>query len=161
MLGRTLWVFLLAVGMGGLCGIADAETGRTIRIQVRDGRTGQKISPSNIQVKFDRKQTANPEWVKQNEDGSTEIKVPEGSVSLSVHATYDNSMEYYINCDATRQKDTSTESWYPVGEILSAGLSMPNECVRPKSAEKLKDETKPGEFVLWVRKRNWREQAQE
>jgi hypothetical protein len=44
-------------------------------------------------------------------------------------------------------------------DIVTSGLAIPNDCARVKDAAKVRGEVKPGEFVLFVRKRNWKEQA--
>ncbi len=135
-----------------------AQTGKNITIRVVDGKTGEAIKPSNVQVSLDRRESSHSEWVRQNGDGTADVTVPEGTTEISVHATYDNSTEYYINCDSAKLKDTSAEHWYVVSEILTAGVVTPNSCAKPKDIDKLKVDPRPGEFVLFVRKRNWREQ---
>ena len=55
----------------------------------------------------------------------------------------------------------SPRSWYPVADILSAGIKIPNECIKEKDADKLNVEVKPGEFVLLVRKKIWLEGVQD
>jgi hypothetical protein len=130
-----------------------------IAIRVLDGKTGEKIQPDNIEVRINRQQTPHIEWVKMNDDGTTELLLPENATALFVRATYANSTDYYVNCDMARQKDTAAESWYPVKDIVADGLVIPNDCVKGKSAEKVKADAKPGELVLFVRKKNWKEQA--
>jgi len=48
-----------------------------------------------------------------------------------------------------------------VTDIVTSGLAIPNECIKPKDAGKVSRDVKPGEFVLFVRKRNWKEEAKE
>ena len=43
-------------------------------------------------------------------------------------------------------------------DILASGIVDSNDCVKPKDADKLKVDAKPGELVVFVRKQNWREQ---
>lgn len=78
-----------------------------------------------------------------------------------MHASYDGSMEYYINCDVSRQKDVSQDTWFPVADVLTQGLVMPNECGKAHDAKDTKVEAKPGEFILLVRKRGWRDSVDE
>jgi hypothetical protein len=135
-----------------------AQSGKTIIVRVVDGRTGLAVTPDNLQVRIKGHESINANWVKQKDDGTTVVAIPDGATAISLHATYDNSMAYYINCDVARQKDTSSEDWYPVADILSGGIKMPNECAKSKDADKLNGvEVKPGEFVLFVRKMNWKE----
>jgi len=157
MVRRAYRAFPLLVLMAAFGGSLHAQTGKTITIRFVDGKTGEAIKPSNIQIRLDRQQTSHDQWVKQNDDGTANFVVPESATDMSVHATYDNSTEYYINCDSAKQKDTSAEHWYVVSEILTAGVVTPNGCGKPKDADKLKVDPKPGEFVLFVRQRNWRE----
>ena len=152
---RRLVLPVLIVALGGFL---HAQIGKKITIRVVDGRTGEAIQPSNVQVSLDRRESSQNEWVRQNDDGTADLTVPAGTAEISVHATYDNSTEYYINCDSAKLKNTSIPHWYAVSEILTAGVVTPNGCAKPKDVEKLKLDPKPGEFVLFVRKRNWREQ---
>lgn len=146
-------VFLISA-----CSALIAQSGKTITVRVVDGRTGLSVTPDNLQVRIKGHESVNASWVKQKEDGTTEVAIPDGATAISLHATYDNSMAYYINCDVARQKDTSSENWYPIADILSGGIKMPNECGKSKDADKLDSvAVKPGEFVLFVRKKNWHE----
>ncbi|HVZ83294.1 MAG TPA: hypothetical protein VG893_06430 [Terracidiphilus sp.] len=126
---------------------------QTITVQVVDGRTGDKLTPDNIEIRADRDRTVHTEWVKLNGDGTATVTLPAKVTAISVHASYDNSTEYYINCDVSRQKDVSQDTWFPVTDVLSQGLVMPSECGRARNAKDMKIEAKPGEFVLLVRKR--------
>jgi hypothetical protein len=154
MLRRLLYSVLLIAACGSLI----AQSGKKITIRVVDGRTGEAITPDNLQVRIKGHDSINANWVKQKDDGSSEVTIPDSATAISLRATYDNSMAYYVNCDVAKQKDTTSESWYPVADILSGGIKMPNECSKPKDAEKLSGvEVKPGEFVLFVRKQNWKE----
>ncbi|HEX3894457.1 MAG TPA: hypothetical protein VHW46_17905 [Terracidiphilus sp.] len=157
-MGRRIGQVLLLVACASLAGLA-AHAQKQVTVRVLDGKTGEKITPDNIEVRVNRQQTNHIEWVKVNDDGTVQLSLPAQATSLSVRATYANSIEYYVNCDMTKQKDTSLDSWYPVSDILRSGLAIPNDCVRPKDADKVKVEAKPGEFVLFVRKRNWKEQV--
>ena len=139
--------------------LAPGQAGKIITVRVLDGRTGASITPDNLHVRFKAGKLMDAQWVKQNDDGTTSVEVPAGATEISLHATYDNAMEFYVNCDQRRQKGGPEESWYPVGGILSAGSSTPNVCA--KSADKLKVDLKPGEFVLFVRKRGWRDGSQD
>ncbi len=140
---------------------AVAQGEKTITLRVLDGRTGDAVTPDNVQVRFKNHETVQADWVKHKDDGSAEIAIPEGATAVSLKATYDNSTSYYVNCDVARQKDTTVDSWYPIADILSGGLKIPNECIKPKDADKVNVEVKPGELVLFVRKKNWREGTQD
>jgi hypothetical protein len=142
-------------------GVLLAQAGNTIIIKVRDGKTGEAVTPSNVHVRFNHQAEALGNWVDQKDDGTVEVKLPKDARSISVRATYLNSTEYYVNCDMSKQKDPEMESWFPVSDILTLGVAIPNDCVKLKDAGKVKADPKPGEFVLFVRKRNWREQATE
>lgn len=156
---RTFLPMVLAA-LGGtlLCGAQQAHPGKTITIRVFDGKTGESIKPSNIEVNLGRKESSRSEWVTQNSDGSATVVVPQGIAEIMVRATYDNSTDYYINCDAAKERNTSEGHWYSVSEILTPGVVMADECVKPKVANRVKVQPKPGEFDLFVRKRNWHEQ---
>lgn len=144
--------------MTALCG---AQTANTVTLRLLDGKTGRRVVPTGILVRANHDATDHGNWAKQNDDGTAQIKLPESASVILIHATYDNSMEYLVNCDGPKQADTPAELWYPVSGILATGLVAANGCLKPKAAEKLKVTAKPGEFVLFVRKLGWREQSQE
>jgi hypothetical protein len=135
-----------------------AQEKKSIIIEVRDGKTGQVLAPSNVQVRFDHQSAAGASWVDQKEDGTIEVTLPRDAKVIAVRTTYMNSLEYYVNCDVAKQRDVDGETWYPVGDIVASGIAVPNDCVRQKEADKIKVNPKPGELILYVRKRNWREQ---
>jgi hypothetical protein len=149
---------VLLLSMTALCG---AQTANTVTLRLLDGKTGRRVVPTGILVRANHDATDHGNWAKQNEDGTAQIKLPESASVILIHATYDNSMEYLVNCDGPKQADTPAELWYPVSGILATGLVAANGCLKPKAAEKLKVTAKPGEFVLFVRKLGWREQSQE
>lgn len=155
-MGRLL-VFAMCVGT--LCLGQQSQGRKKITVRVLDGKTGEKISPNNLEVRINRQQAYHIEWVKLNDDGTAELTLPDSATAVSLRATYANSTDYYVNCDMAKQKDTSADSWFPVGDIVTDGLVMPNDCVKSKDADKVKVDPKPGEFVLFVRKRNWKEQS--
>jgi len=159
MIERAYRALLPIACMCALAGVLQAQIGRTITIKVRDGKTGETVTPSNVHVRFNHQPEARGDWVDQKDDGTIEVKIPADAKAISVRATYENSMEYFVNCDVSKQKDSSAESWYPVTDILASGLAIPNDCVNQKDADKVKAGVKPGEFVLFVRKRNWKEQV--
>jgi hypothetical protein len=159
MIERAYRALLPIACMCALAGVLQAQIGRTITIKVRDGKTGEAVTPSNVHVRFNHQPEARGDWVDQKDDGTIEVKIPADAKAISVRATYENSMEYFVNCDVSKQKDSSAESWYPVTDILASGLAIPNDCVNQKDADKVKAGVKPGEFVLFVRKRNWKEQV--
>ena len=153
---------LLSVACGcAMTAAAWAQTGRLITIDVRDGKTGMAVTPSNVQVRFDHKPDKLGNWVDQKDDGTIEVKVPADAKVIAVRVTYDSSTEYFVNCDVAKQKNVAADSWYPIDDILASGIAIPNDCVRPKDADKVKADLKPGKFVLFVRKHNWKEQAVE
>ncbi len=154
--GRLL---VLAVFTCLTCFAQQGQVQKKFTVRVLDGKTGEKVSPNNLEVRINRQQTYHVEWVKLEDDGTIELMLPENATAVSVRATYANSTDYYVNCDMAKQKNTTADGWYPVGDILTDGLVIPNDCVKPKDAAKVKVDPKPGEFVLFVRKRNWKEEA--
>ena len=161
MIERAYRALLLMACIGASVGLLQAQIGRTITIKIRDGKTGEKVTPSNVQVRFNHQSEARGNWVDQKEDGTIQVNLPDDAKAISVRATYLDSTEYFVNCDVAKQKDSSIESWYPVTDIVTSGIAIPNDCIKPKDAGKVSTDVKPGEFVLFVRKRNWKEQAQD
>ncbi len=155
--------FIRAILLVAILAPASAQTGKTtITLRILDGKTGEKVTPDNIQVRLKNDRKIDTTWVRQGDDGDAEVVIPGGVTSISFRATYDSSMAYYVDCDVARQKDTTSESWYPVADILSGGIKITNDCLKPKEVDKLNNVTvKPGEFVLFVRKKNWHEINQE
>lgn len=133
----------------------------TVTVRVLNGHTGERVVPDNVEVRIDRQLATHVEWVKLADDGTATLTLPATATSISVRATYENSTEYYINCDVSKQRDSSHETWYPLATVLSEGLIMPDECDRARNARDLKFEAKPGEFILLVRKRGLRDRVEE
>jgi hypothetical protein len=152
-------LLLLTACASLVCLAPQGQAQKKITVRVLDGKIGDKITPDNFEVRINRQQANHLEWVKVNDDGTATLTLPDNATALWVRATYANSTEYYVNCDMAKQKNTSADSWYPVGDIVSEGIVIQNECARGKDADKVKTDPKPGEFVLFVRKRNWKEQA--
>ncbi|MFZ0745062.1 MAG: hypothetical protein WAM85_11690 [Terracidiphilus sp.] len=161
MLRRIDRGFLLFVWIAAFCASLPAQTGKTITIRLLDGRTGRLVSSTGVLVQANHQSAVHGDWTKLNDDGTTELKVPANASVILVHATYENSTEYYINCDGPKATDTPSELWYSVSNILATGVVSADGCVKPKEADKLKVTAKPGEFVLFVRRLNWREASQD
>ena len=137
------------------CVSLHAQTTNAISIRLLDGKTGLHVSPSNFLVKVDHHDTVHNDWVHMNDDGTVTVTVPADAKELSVKATYNMSMDTYINCDAAKESDRERDIWYPISDILKAGVVAPNECSKTHYT------AKPGEFVFFVRKRGLRDQLDE
>jgi hypothetical protein len=153
--------FICSMLLVGAISPLSAQSEKSITVRVLDGRTGHAVIPDNLQIRIRNHGNIESAWIKHDDDGASEVKVPQGATAISLRATYDNSTSYYVNCDVAKQKDTTAESWYPIADILSGGIKIPNECVKEKDADKISVEVKPGEVVLFVRKKNWLEGAQD
>jgi hypothetical protein len=147
---------LLLAGLIAFCGTLFAEPIKTITIKVYDGKSGRPIVPSGYQVRVDHNSEMHGDWVKQHEDGTAELTIPADTSVVTVHFAYDKSMEIYINCDA--EKNSFGDVWYSVPQIISKGMVTSNLCGKAKANEKYKTTAAPGELILFVRQRNWREQ---
>ena len=166
MIRRTHRVFTLLVCVAALCGSLRAQTEKTITLRMLDGKTGKLIATSDFLVRIDHEQTVHANWVVRNEDGTGKLTVPKDASLLSIRAAYENATSYYANCDANKDQQTpgrglSLDRWYKISEILQKGIVAPNDCIGKKVPENLQVFIKPGEFVFFVRKQNWREQMQE
>jgi hypothetical protein len=146
---------LLALTAAIACLAMPSLAQKKIVVRIFDGRNGEKISPDNLEVRINRQQASHIEWVKINDDGTVELTLPDTATALALRATYDNSMDYYVNCDVARQKNTSTESWFPIDDVLKTGIVMSDECRKSKDMQMASP--KPGEFILYVRKRGPRD----
>lgn len=145
---RALGMFVCAAV---LCGPVSAQTGNPVTVVVLDGKSGKPVTPSNYVVRFDRHDAVHNDGLRLNDDGSAQLALPDGTAWLAVEATYDSSMETYINCDAAREKEKGTVHWYAVADILKSGIVAPNECGKSHL------NARPGVFVFFVRKRDWRD----
>ncbi len=134
-----------------ICVSLQAQTVKTISIRLLDGKTGLPITPSNILPKVDHHNIEHNEWVQLNDDGTMIVTVPADAKELSVKATYNEAIDTYINCDAAKETDRERDIWYPISDILKSGVVAPNECSKTNYT------AKPGEFVFFVRKRDWRD----
>lgn len=150
---------LVLVGLVAFCGTLFAEPTHTITIKVFDGKTGHPVKPTSYAVRVDHDQTLHAEFVKENEDGTAVLTIPADTAVVALHVAYDDSMELYVNCDA--DKSTFGDVWYSVPQILNKGLVTSNLCGKSKANEKYKTTAAPGELILFVRERNWKERAQD
>jgi hypothetical protein len=151
MIRRTYGWAILWLCLTAFCGALYAQNETTITVRMMDGKTGHLISTTNFLVWIDHQKTVHADWVQRNPDGTGGLTIPRDAKLLSIHGTYDKAMETYLNCDSVGDKPTPVERWYEVSQILSSGVVAPNSC------SKLKEIAKPGEFVFFVRKVNWRE----
>ena len=90
-----------------------------------------------------------------SDDGTEKLTLPANATVVSIHATYDSTMELYVNCDGAEAKQNPVEHWYEVSAIANSGVVAPNGC------SKMTESAQPGEFVFFVRKQNWREQMRD
>jgi hypothetical protein len=155
---RAIGSLLLTV-MVGFCGVLHAQSGKTIALRIFDGKTGRPLVPTGYQVRVDHQNTLHPDWVKQNDDGTAQLTIPADAGVVALHLAYDNSMEIYINCDA--EKNSFGDVWYPVAQIMSKGYVAANGCGKAKVNEKYKTTAAPGELILFVREKNWKERAKD
>jgi len=145
-LNRALALLVWAIA---LCASLHAQSANIIHIRLLDGKTGLPVKPSNFLVLVDHNETVHTDWVHINDDGTVLVQVPASAAEISVKATYHASMEIYINCDAAKENDKERDIWYPIPAIVQTGTVAPNEC------GKTNYKAKPGEFVFFVRKRDW------
>jgi hypothetical protein len=131
---RRLNCLLLLAACAANAGFAQpGYAQKKITVRVIDGRTGEAVTPDNLEVRINRQQAYHLEFVKMNDDGTAELMLPDNATALALRATYDNSMEYYVNCDVAQQKNTASQTWFPVEDVLKDGLLMPDECRKGKN----------------------------
>jgi hypothetical protein len=158
--GSHRLLFLL-LGMAICCGpllaqavVARATDDGKIIVRMLDAKTGHLIPTSDFLIRVDHEDemSAHANWVTQNEDGTGALTLPANAIIVSIQGKYNSSTEIYVNCDSVEKNTQPFIHWYKVAEILKTGIIAPNNC------SKLKDIAKPGEFVFFVRKLNFREQ---
>ena len=141
--------------MTAVCGFCQAPDTKTITIRMIDAKTGDLIPTSEFLIRIDHQEDQHGTWVKQNEDGSGKLTLPAKAQIVAADAKYDSSTTIYVNCDSVRDKPEPVAHWYTISEILASGVVAPNECSKHTAV------AKPGEFVFFVRQRNWKEQYQD
>jgi len=124
------------------------DDAKLITVQLRDGKSGLLITPSNFLLRIDHSDTIHNEWVKIYDNGTVMVKVPDDAKVLSMQATYDNGMSTYINCDAAKLSDKERQIWYQIDKILKTGAAATNQC------GKVQYKPEPGQFIFFVRKQN-------
>jgi len=139
-----------------------AQPERVITIKMIDARTGQMVRTTDFLIQVNHLEALHADWVRQNTSGAGEVTVPPDATEILIRGKYDNNMEIYINCDTEAERKTAhgaeiPDHWYSISQILVSGLVAPDGC---KSKEVAKHDfiAKPGEFIFFVRKLNWREQ---
>jgi hypothetical protein len=134
-----------------------AQAPNTITILMLDGKTGKPIIPSNFLIRINHLDALHNEWLRIDDDGLGKLNVPANASFLSVQGTYEGSMDIYVNCDASMEKDVHTIHWYSIPDIRATGVNAPNECYKGKYEDQTHIDAKPGVFVFYVRKANWHE----
>jgi hypothetical protein len=153
-------MLLVTTLMASFCCCVQAQNTKKIIIRILDSKTGHPVQPTGYMIRVDHQTTIHGDWVKQNEDATGDLLIPADASVVSIHASYDNSMEIYINCDSDKPRDVPGEVWYSISDILTSGIVSLDNCVKAKQVAKIKvPDPKPGEIVLFVRPKNWREQA--
>ncbi len=155
MLRRNLSVTLLILCAAFLAPAMHAQAARTITIRILDSKTARPLVPSNFLVRVNHQQTIHADWVTQNENRTATVTLPADATVISIQATYDSAMQTFVNCDSMKDKQNPQAQWYPVSTILASGIVAPNGC------SKMTETAKPGEFIFFVRKANFRERTQE
>ena len=151
MFARTLTALLTIVCIAVFCGSLAAQTDRTITIRMLDGATGKLLSSANLLIRINHQKTPHADWVHANEDGTARLTLPPDATVLTPEATYHDTMETYVNCDSVKDKQFSGAHWYAVYGILSTGVVTPNGCGKKTAV------AKPGEFIFFVRHKNWQD----
>lgn len=152
--------FILVVCITFLCAQQPQRQPRTITIIMVDGKTGKTMTPDNFVIRFNHLNAIRNDTLTLNDDGTGKVKLPADANLISVQGAYHNNIDIYVNCDAGLEKDTSTLHWYPIADILSNGLSAPNECYKGKYAKTAAIPPARGEFIFYVREPNWRDSLQ-
>ncbi len=142
---RTLARFACIIAIGASL---HAQTGKTITVELRDGKTGLAVTPSNLLLRVDHHDTIHSEWVKINDNNTMTISVPDDAKEISLQATYGDGLDTYINCDVAKPSDKERLVWYAIDVIMKTGVVTSNEC------SKTEYPAKAGAFVFFVRKRS-------
>jgi len=149
---RLKSLLLLVVLMTAVFGYCQTPATVTVTIRMIDSKTGILIPTSDFLIRIDHEDDQHGNWVKQNEDGTGKLTLPATAKIFAVDGKYAETTNLYVNCDSARDKPVPAAHWYTIAEILTSGVAAPNECSKHTAV------AKPGEFVFFVRQRNWKEQ---
>lgn len=152
---RTHRLFMLLICVALWCSFLPAQTVKTATIRILDAKTGSLIATSDFLIRVDHKEEVHGNWVQQNEDGTAKLTLPPEASIITVVAKYNATTDLYVNCDSVRDKPEPVSHWYAVSEILSSGVVAPNGCSKRTAV------AKPGDFVFFVRRRNWHEEMKD
>jgi hypothetical protein len=163
---RTHRVFLIFFCLAAFCVAVPAQTDKTITVRMLDSRTGLLIASNSFLVRMNHIETVHGDWVRKNEDGTGSLTLPADANVISIHATYEDATQVYVNCDTNKDHGSADHAanpdrWYEVATILTSGVVATNDCVGKKVPEKLQVVAKPGEFVFFVRPMNSMERFKE
>jgi hypothetical protein len=130
---------------------------RVITLRMMDGRTGKRIATNDFIVRINHQATPHNNWIEQNEDGAARVTLPPEAETISIHASYDDTTQTYVNCDASdartsARQPASLEHWYSVAGILASGIVAQNNCIGKKVPDKLQVVAEAGQFIFFVRK---------
>jgi len=151
MLLRMVSALLMGTGLAVCCGAQPVQAPRTFTIRVMDSHNGKVLAVSNVLIRINHDKAVHADWVVPDEDLTGKVTVPAGATEVAAQATYNHTMELYINCDSVKAGQPGAAHWYQVSEILAKGVVAVNGCSKRTEAEK------PGELVLFVRTKNWRD----
>jgi hypothetical protein len=132
-----------------------AQAPKIITLKMLDSRSGKLIETSDFLIQVDHKDGVYGNWVDLNEDHTGKLTLPPNASVFAVQAKYNATTNIYIDCDSVRDKPVPLLHWYAVSEILTSGVVAPNGCSKHTAV------AKPGQFVFFVRERNWREQIKD
>jgi hypothetical protein len=152
-----------------LCGALPAPSGdapRVITLRMIDGRTGKPIATSDFIVRINHQKIPHNDWIEENEDGTAKVKLPADAETISIHATYDGTIQTYVNCDASEARTSAKQPapldhWYSVADIVASGIVAQNNCIGKKVPDKLQIVAEPGQFIFFVRKLTAKEQFEQ
>jgi hypothetical protein len=143
------------------CSSQQLEVTKTITIRLLNSKTERPIATTGFLIRVNRLSTVHADLAKQNDDLTGTLTLPADAKEISIHASYDDAMSIYINCDVELEKAPG-DLWYSVSEILNKGIVTPNGCANTKALAKFKlRDPRPGEIILFVRPLNWKEKAKD
>jgi hypothetical protein len=163
---RTLAVSAFLPALCGALPAPSSDAPRVITLRMIDGHTGRPIATSDFIVRINHQKAPHNNWIEENEDGTAKVTLPADAETISIHATYDSTIQTYVNCDSIAARSSAKQPapldhWYSIADILSLGTVAPNNCIGKKVPDKLQVVAEPGQFVFFVRKLNPKEQFEQ
>ncbi len=140
-MSRVATAFVIAIAMTTLVSSAAAE--QQITIRVVDGRDGEPLKGTMVDLWFGTRAIPPPVQVIAADDGKATVAIPDSVETIVIAA------QGVADCRAGKQKSYIEKNVYRVQDILHTGVVAQNVC------SKAKDQQTRGVLIFYVRPLHW------